>query len=62
MIQHIRHSTSEAGLLCCLHCGTPAYAVRAAEWGKDLVTVGSDVRFIEAGARAVVQDYRKSGN
>ena len=48
--------------MCCLHCGTPAYAVRAAEWGKDLVTVRSDVRFIEAGARAVVQDYRKSEN
>ncbi len=58
VIQNIRRTTSEAGLLCCLHCGSPSYAARAAEWGMDLVTVGSDARFIEAGAAAVVQGYR----
>ena len=61
VIQYLRHRTSEAGLLCCLHCGTASYATRAAAWGMDLVTVGSDARLIEAGARAVVQDYRKAG-
>lgn len=58
-----------AGLPCGLHCGTPAYAARMAARGFALLTVGSDARFLETGARAAAADFRatrasasKSGN
>ncbi len=60
VIKHLRRRTCEAGLLCCLHCGTASYAIKAAEWGMDLLTVGSDARFVETGARAVVQEFRET--
>lgn len=57
-IEHIRAKTAEAGLICGLHCGTSAYAARAVAGGMDLVTVGSDARFIEATARGVVSGFK----
>ena len=60
IIAHIRRCTAEAGLWCGLHCGTPDYAAKAAGWGMDLVTVGSDARFVEAGATGAVDTWRKA--
>jgi 4-hydroxy-2-oxoheptanedioate aldolase len=60
IIAHIRRRTAEAGLWCGLHCGTPAYAAKAAGWGMDLVTVGSDARFVEAGAVGAVDAWRNA--
>jgi 4-hydroxy-2-oxoheptanedioate aldolase len=58
LIALIRHKTSQAGIRCGLHCGTPAYAVKAAGWGMDLVTVGSDARFVEAGSVDATKAFR----
>lgn len=58
LIALIRRKTSEAGIRCGLHCGTSAYAVKAAGWGMDLVTVGSDARFVEAGAAEATTAFR----
>lgn len=58
IIAHIRRRTADVGLWCGLHCGTPDYAAKAARWGMDLVTVGSDARFVEAGAAVAVNAWR----
>lgn len=58
IIAYIRRRTAEAGLWCGLHCGTAEYAAKAADWGMDLVTVGSDARFVEAGATGAVSAFR----
>lgn len=58
LIMTIRQKTAEAGCVCCLHCGTPDYAAMAAGWGMDLVTVGSDARFLEAAAIHAVTAFR----
>ncbi|MDG4647897.1 aldolase/citrate lyase family protein [Roseibacterium sp. SDUM158017] len=54
----VRKKTADFSLRCGLHCGTVDYAIRAAGWKMDLVTVGSDTRFVEASAKEVVQSYR----
>ena len=60
LIEHIRRTTAEAGLMCCLHCGAPDYARGAAERGMNLVTISSDARFIEAGAMESVKAFRRT--
>lgn len=60
IIKLIRKKTADAGLMCGLHCGTASYARRAAGWGMDLVTVGSDARFVESGASEAVRAFRES--
>lgn len=59
VIKTIRQKTADAGLACCLHCGTPEYAAKAAGWGMDLVTIGSDARFMEAAARDAVTAFKE---
>lgn len=41
-----------------LHCGAPAYALKAIEMGFRFVTVGGDTRFVTMGAQAAVQEMR----
>ncbi len=60
LIDHIRQSAAAAGLVCCLHCGTPSYARAAAGRGMNMVTISSDARFIEASANAVVSAFRNT--
>lgn len=57
IVQILKRCTA-AGLPCGLHCGTPAYAARMASKGFAMLTVGSDARFLEAGARAAVVAFR----
>jgi len=59
LIEHIRKTTAAAGLKCCLHCGAPAYARDAVSRGMNLVTIGSDARFVEAGAKEAVSEFRQ---
>lgn len=58
LIAQILKRCTAAGLPCGLHCGTPAYAARMASKGFALLTVGSDARFLEAGARAATAAFR----
>ncbi len=57
IVQILKRCTA-AGLPCGLHCGTPAYAARMVSKGFALLTVGSDARFLEAGARAATAAFR----
>jgi 4-hydroxy-2-oxoheptanedioate aldolase len=59
VIHRIREAAKAHGLAACIHCGAPAYAAEMAEAGFDLVTMGSDSRFIEAGAAATLTAFRK---
>jgi 4-hydroxy-2-oxoheptanedioate aldolase len=58
LMVHILKRSAAAGVPCALHCGTPAYAARMVPKGFAMVTVGSDARFLEAGARAAVAAFR----
>lgn len=62
LIKQIRKATKEAGLFCGLHCGSVSYAQRAAAWGMDLVTIGSDARFVEAGAAETVRGFHNDSS
>jgi 4-hydroxy-2-oxoheptanedioate aldolase len=57
-IQRVLGAGKAAGLRVGLHCGTPAYAARAAGWGFDLVTLSNDVRLLATAAAATVGDLR----
>lgn len=57
LIEHIRRSAQAANLVCCLHCGSASYARQAAARGMNMVTIGSDARFIEAGATQAVSEF-----
>lgn len=58
LLDFILARCTAAGLPCGLHCGAPAYAARMAGRGFALLTVGSDARFLEAGARAATTGFR----
>lgn len=60
MIERIRLACKHNGIAACIHCGDPSYANRMAAQGFDLVTIGSDARFIEAGAKAAMAAFRRS--
>lgn len=49
-----------ANVRCCLHTGSPDYAAIMAAKGFSLVTIGSDVRLLEAAATATVAAFRKT--
>lgn len=57
-IARIREAAHAAGIKACLHCASPAYAAAKVKEGFDLVTIGSDARFAEAGAKAAVSAFR----
>ncbi len=48
-----------AGIRAALHCGSPAYAAKAVEWGFDLVTLLNDVRLLAGAAQASIASTRK---
>ncbi|QYK43629.1 MAG: 2,4-dihydroxyhept-2-ene-1,7-dioic acid aldolase [Paracoccaceae bacterium] len=57
LIGRVLTATRSAGLRACIHCGSPDYAAEMAALGFDLVTIGSDARFIEAGAAAATERF-----
>lgn len=61
-LKRIIRAAKEAGTLCALHCGTPAYAKRAIDWGFDMVTVSCDSRFLAIGAAQSVSEFRSLTN
>jgi 4-hydroxy-2-oxoheptanedioate aldolase len=58
-IKHILESAHAAGIKAALHCGTPAYAAKAIDWGFDLVTISNDVRLLAGAAQQSVAAVRK---
>jgi 4-hydroxy-2-oxoheptanedioate aldolase len=57
-IVHILARAKYFGVRAGIHNATPNYAVRMADLGFDFVTVGSDARFMAAGAAAAVSAFR----
>jgi 4-hydroxy-2-oxoheptanedioate aldolase len=58
LLDRILAHCAAVGLPCGLHCGAPAYAARMVRRGFSLLTIGSDARFLEAGARAAAEEFR----
>jgi 4-hydroxy-2-oxoheptanedioate aldolase len=58
VILSILAKCSAVNVPCALHCGVASYAVRMAKEGFSLVTIGSDLRFMEAGATAAISTFR----
>jgi len=61
IIEHILGRAKFFGVPACIHCGSPAYAKRMQKLGFSLVTIGSDARFLEAGANAALGKIRSEG-
>lgn len=59
IIKRILASCKRNNIRACLHCGTPAYAARAIEWGFDLTTVSGDTKLLSAAAASSVSEWRK---
>ena len=59
-IEHILRRAKHHGVRAGMHNGSTGYALKMAELGFDLVTVGSDARLMAAGAAEVVAGFRKA--
>ncbi|MFV3314277.1 MULTISPECIES: HpcH/HpaI aldolase family protein [Pseudomonas] len=57
-IQHILATAHAHGIKAALHCGSPAYALRALQWGFDMVTLANDVRMLTNAAGAALKQVR----
>ena len=57
-IQKILDAAKNRNLLAGIHNGTAEYAKKMITKGFDLVTVGSDQRFMSAGAKAAIQKIK----
>ncbi|MEE1865860.1 HpcH/HpaI aldolase family protein [Pseudomonas auratipiscis] len=59
-IQHILATAHAHGIKAALHCGSPAYALRAIQWGFDMVTLANDVRMLTNATSAALKEVRSS--
>ncbi len=59
LIAKIQKSCRERQIPCGIHCGSVTYAMQMVNAGFSLVTVGSDARFVEEGAKATVTSFRE---
>lgn len=57
-IKQILGAAKAAGIRAGLHCTSPEYAWRAAQWGFDLLTVSNDVRLLAGAAGESVARVR----
>ncbi len=57
-IEHILATAKDAGVRAGVHCLEPAYARRMLDLGFDLVTLGSDIRILNAGLGAALAQLR----
>lgn len=57
-IEHVVKTAKAKGKRVGIHNATVAYARRMTTLGADFVTVGSDLRLMAAGAKAVVDEFR----
>lgn len=57
-IQLILRTAHAHGIKAALHCGSAAYALRAIQWGFDMVTVANDVRMLSNASSAALKEVR----
>ena len=58
-IKRILTTAHDHGIKAALHCGTAAYALRAVEWGFDMVTVANDIRMLTNAASSSLKAIRQ---
>ncbi|MNL66229.1 hypothetical protein D3C87_1906600 [compost metagenome] len=59
-IQHILATAHAHGIKAALHCGSPTYALRAIQWGFDMVTLANDVRMLTNASSAALKEVRSA--
>jgi len=59
LLDHILTRANAHNIPACIHCGAPAYAKRMQDHGFLLTTLGSDARFLEAGAKQAIDMVRR---
>ena len=52
----------DEGIIAGIHTGSSEYAIRAIEWGFDLVTLLSDVRLLSGAAKQNISEVKKGLN
>ncbi|MCY1539877.1 2-keto-3-deoxy-L-rhamnonate aldolase [compost metagenome] len=57
-IRHILETAHAHGIKAALHCGSASYALRAIDWGFDLVTLANDVRMLTNASSAALKEMR----
>ena len=57
--KRIAEAAKNASLHAALHCGSTDYAMRAIEWGYDMVTILGDARYLASAAGTTVDAFRK---
>lgn len=58
IIEDIAVRARKKGVAPCIHCGAPEYAADMASKGFSMVTIGSDMQFIDAGARDALARFK----
>tara|TARA_A100001011_G_scaffold218231_2_gene226159 strand:+ start:2068 stop:2841 length:774 start_codon:yes stop_codon:yes gene_type:complete len=61
-IKRILSTAKKHSVRACLHCVSSSYAIKAINWGFDLVTLNSDVRLLTSSASKSVEEFRKGIN
>ncbi len=56
-IEHILVSARSRGVPACIHCMSPDYAAEMGQKGFSLVTLATDARFLQAGAKAALERF-----
>ena len=59
IIKQILEVAKKEDKKACLHCVKPEYAIKAINWGFDLVTLNSDVRLLSSSAYESVEEFRQ---
>lgn len=59
LLEHILSLAKAHDIPACIHCGTPKYAKRMLKAGFQLVTVGSDARYMEAGIANALNEMKQ---
>jgi 4-hydroxy-2-oxoheptanedioate aldolase len=58
VIQGVLKAAKEAGIRAGIHCGSPAYAAKAIDWGFDLTTISGDTWLLANAAKESVPSAR----
>ncbi len=59
LFEHILSRANAKGVPACIHCGAAEYAKRMLNMGFQLVTVGSDARYLEAGISTALGEMKQ---
>jgi len=59
VIENILKHAKKNNIVAGIHNATPEYAIKMIEMGFQLVTIGSDQRYMSAGAKSALEKFRK---